>query len=145
MNAVIEVATAAKVLAQLRGRNAVKDAIRRQGLKVNNYKAREITSWAELFIEEHPDSINDGLFRVNLQGVAPDYTGGTYVWNDYPANNHGAIGVLGFADGHAGTHRWSDGALYPNPVKHSKNSNLAATAPYRDLIWLRSSTTVPAP
>ena|SRR5215469_4771623 len=99
---------------------------------------------AWVFIEEHPDSINDGLFRVNLQGVAADYTGGTYVWNDYPANNHGAIGVLAFADGHAGAHKWTDGALFPNPVKHSKNSNLAAIAPYSDLIWLRSRTSTPA-
>jgi prepilin-type N-terminal cleavage/methylation domain-containing protein len=100
---------------------------------------------AWVFIEEHPDSINDGLFRVNLQGVAADYTGGTYVWNDYPANNHGDVGVLAFADGHAAAHRWFDGAIFPNPVKHSKNSNLAANAPYSDLIWLRSKTTVPAP
>ena len=54
MNATFELTSAAKVLAQLRGRNAVKDAIRRHGLKVKDYKAREITSWAELFVEEHP-------------------------------------------------------------------------------------------
>jgi prepilin-type N-terminal cleavage/methylation domain-containing protein/prepilin-type processing-associated H-X9-DG protein len=95
---------------------------------------------AWVFIDEHPDSINDGLFRVNLQGVAADYTGGTYVWNDYPANNHGGAGVLAFADGHSEAHKWTDGALVPGPVKHSKNSNLAATAPYTDLIWLRSAT-----
>ena len=99
-----------------------------------------VNAW--VFIEEHPDSINDGLFRVNLQGVAADYTGGTYVWNDYPASNHGKIGVLAFADGHAQTHVWNDGVLYPNPVVHNKNNNLAAIAPYGDLIWLRSGTSV---
>jgi prepilin-type N-terminal cleavage/methylation domain-containing protein len=99
-----------------------------------------VNAW--VFIEEHPDSINDGLFRVNLQGVAADYTGGTYVWNDYPASNHGKIGVLAFADGHAVTHVWNDGVLYPNPVTHTKNNNLAAIAPYGDLIWLRSGTSV---
>jgi prepilin-type N-terminal cleavage/methylation domain-containing protein len=99
-----------------------------------------VNAW--VFIEEHPDSINDGLFRVNLQGVAADYTGGTYVWNDYPACNHGKIGVLAFADGHAQAHVWNDGALYPNPVVHQKNNNLAAVAPYSDLIWLRSGTSV---
>ena len=97
---------------------------------------------AWVFIEEHPDSINDGLFRVNLQSVAADYSGGTYVWNDYPACNHGKIGVLAYADGHAQTHVWNDGALYPNPVVHNKNNNLAAIAPYSDLIWLRSGTSV---
>jgi len=97
-----------------------------------------VNAW--VFIDEHPDSINDGLFWVNLQGVASDYTGGTYVWNDYPANNHGGNGVLSFADGHAASHKWTDTALVPNPVKHAKVSNLAATAPYSDLLWLRQAT-----
>ncbi len=95
---------------------------------------------AWVFIDEHADSINDGLFWVNLQGVASDGTGGTYVWNDYPANNHGSMGVLAFADGHSEAHKWTDGALIPGPVKHVKNSNLTATAPYSDLIWLRLAT-----
>ncbi len=98
------------------------------------------TAW--VFIDEHPDSINDGLFRVDLQGVAADYSGGTYDWADYPANNHGASGVLGFADGHATARKWTDAALVPNPVKHIKSSTLTATAPYTDLIWLRQATSV---
>jgi prepilin-type processing-associated H-X9-DG protein len=100
-----------------------------------------VNAW--IFIDEHPDSINDGLFRVNLQGVNTDgsMTGGTYQWNDYPANNHGGSGALSFADGHAEVHKWTDPALVPNPVKFSKNSNLMATAPYTDLIWLRMATT----
>ena len=97
-------------------------------------------SSAWVFIDEHPDSINDGLFRVNLQGVAADYTGGTYQWNDYPANNHLGMGVLGYADGHAAAHKWTDQALVPNPVKHAKNNSLMATSPYTDLIWLRQAT-----
>jgi prepilin-type N-terminal cleavage/methylation domain-containing protein len=97
-----------------------------------------VNAW--IFIDEHPDSINDGLFRMNLQGVAADYTGGTYTWNDYPANNHGGNGVLSYADGHVAAHKWTDPALVPNPVKHAKNNNLTATAPYTDMIWLRQAT-----
>jgi hypothetical protein len=37
----------------LRSRNAVKDAIRKQGLKVAQYTAREITSWAILYLEDN--------------------------------------------------------------------------------------------
>jgi prepilin-type N-terminal cleavage/methylation domain-containing protein len=97
-----------------------------------------VNAW--IFIDEHPDSINDGLFRVNLQGGAADYSGGTFEWNDYPANNHGGNGVLAFGDGHAAAHKWVDPALVSNPVKHQKNNNLMATAPYTDLIWLRQAT-----
>ena len=54
MSATIEVTTAARVLAQLRARNAVKDAIRRQGLKPSALTAAEIKGWAELFVADHP-------------------------------------------------------------------------------------------
>lgn len=98
-----------------------------------------VNTW--VFIDEHPDSINDGLFRVNLQGVSSvDYSGGTYVWNDYPANNHRGAGVLAYADGHAQARKWTDPALVPNPVTHVKINNLSATAPYTDIIWLRQAT-----
>jgi prepilin-type N-terminal cleavage/methylation domain-containing protein/prepilin-type processing-associated H-X9-DG protein len=97
-----------------------------------------VNAW--VFIDEHPDSINDGFFRVNLNGVAADGTGGTFTWNDYPANNHGGAGVLAFADGHASSHKWTDPALINNPVSHTKNNSLAATSPYSDLIWLRQAT-----
>jgi hypothetical protein len=53
--AVIQVTSAAKVLAQLRARNMVKDSIRRQGYKVSAYKAAQITEWARLYVEEHPE------------------------------------------------------------------------------------------
>lgn len=96
-----------------------------------------VNAW--VFIDEHPDSINDGLFRVNLQSVSADYTGGTYVWNDYPANNHGGSGVLAYADGHVAPHKWVDAALVPNPVKYSKISNLTAQN-NADLLWLRQAT-----
>jgi prepilin-type N-terminal cleavage/methylation domain-containing protein/prepilin-type processing-associated H-X9-DG protein len=99
-----------------------------------------VNAW--VFIDEHPDSLNDGLFRVNLQGVAADGTGGTYEWADYPANNHKGSGALSFADGHAEIHKWLDPNLVPNPVKHFKTSNLpAGPGPgYADLVWLRQAT-----
>ncbi len=101
---------------------------------------------AWVFIEEHPDSINDGLFRVNLQGVAADYTGGTYAWNDFPASNHGSLGVLAYADGHATTHNWTDPSIAHLPVTRSNSKPTPmATAPYSDLIWLRQGTSVLLP
>ena len=50
----IRVTSAAKVLAQLRARNMVKDHIRRRGEKLSAYKSAEITSWARLYVEDHP-------------------------------------------------------------------------------------------
>jgi prepilin-type N-terminal cleavage/methylation domain-containing protein/prepilin-type processing-associated H-X9-DG protein len=85
-----------------------------------------------VFIDEHPDSINDGLFSVDM--------GSTTFWKDWPASNHGNSGVLSFADGHVETHKWTDPSIANRPVIHSKPP-LPVTAPFTDYIWLQQHTT----
>jgi hypothetical protein len=68
----IQLTTAARVLAQLRARNAVKDQIRKQGLKVSDYKAREITGWADVYLDEHPELIPEAIANARamiLEGL----------------------------------------------------------------------------
>jgi len=91
-----------------------------------------VNAW--VFIDEHPDSINDALFRIDMRPTAN-------TWADWPASNHGGSGVLSFADGHAEAHGWTDPAIKDLPVKHIAHSALAATAPYTDLRWLQERTT----
>ena len=50
-----------------------------------------------VFLDEHPDSINDGYF-IN-QAYKWD-------WTDLPASYHNGAGCFSFADGHSETHRW---------------------------------------
>lgn len=57
-----------------------------------------------VFIEEHPDSINDGYFLDQ-----PDRAR----WMDLPAANHNGSANLTFADGHAETRRWISGSTKP--------------------------------
>jgi prepilin-type processing-associated H-X9-DG protein len=100
-------------------------------------KQADITSPAPVnawvFIDEHPDSINDALFRVAMRPS-------DNVWYDWPASNHGKSGALAFADGHAEIHRWTDPVIADHPVSHAKSSSLSATPPYTDLNWLRDRT-----
>jgi prepilin-type N-terminal cleavage/methylation domain-containing protein/prepilin-type processing-associated H-X9-DG protein len=64
-------------------------------------------SW--LFVDEHPDSIDDCILYTN-----PYFTSGTGQFTELPANDHGGSCGLGFADGHAEIHKWSDSlSLYP--------------------------------
>lgn len=58
------------------------------------------------FVEEHPDSINDGYFINKF---------GTYEWNDLPASFHGRVGNFSFVDGHAESHRWRNGSTMSAP------------------------------
>ena len=57
----IELTSAAKILAQLRGKAAVKDAIRRQGFKSSSITAAELAGWARLFVEDHPELVQAAL------------------------------------------------------------------------------------
>jgi hypothetical protein len=49
----IQLTSAAHCLAMLRSRAAIKDSLRAHGLKLTEYSAREITSWATLYLDDH--------------------------------------------------------------------------------------------
>ena len=59
-----------------------------------------------VFLDECPDSINDGLFHIyagtTLNGVTED------TWDDVPGAMHNGGCGVSFADGHAETHKWRD-------------------------------------
>ena len=62
-----------------------------------------------VFLDEHPDSINDGYFlnkAVEISG--PSLLGHSSVaqWIDLPASYHNGAASFSFADGHSETHRW---------------------------------------
>ncbi len=86
----------------------------RGGTNVNNpfyrqfMKLGDLQSAAEtfVFIEEHPDSINDGYFLNKAS------SGG---WTDLPASYHNGSANLSFADGHVENHRWLVPSTKPPP------------------------------
>jgi len=60
-----------------------------------------------VFLDEHPDSINDGYFIEQAPtGSAPAYTDADYNWIDLPASYHNGGGSFSFADGHTEIHHW---------------------------------------
>ena len=85
-----------------------------------------------VFIDEHPDSINDGFFRVDMN---------TTVWRDLPANYHGSSGVLSFSDGHAEVKKWTDPAINNLPDTRSPAPTPITPINSADLLWLRERTT----
>ncbi len=54
-----------------------------------------------IFLDEHPDSINDASYFPILNGY-----GGLYGWCDIPANYHNGACGFAFADGHSVIKRW---------------------------------------
>jgi len=89
-----------------------------------------------VFIEEHPDSINDGYFLNKPNSAA---------WFDFPASyNNGAVN-LSFTEGHAENHRW----LYSSTKRPARPfgarplpSHVLPAAERADFRWLMQRTTV---
>jgi prepilin-type processing-associated H-X9-DG protein len=65
-------------------------------------KITQITQPTEIFVflDEHPDSIDDGAFFNQPETV----TG----WINLPASYHNNSGVFSFADGSCSLHRWRE-------------------------------------
>jgi len=70
-----------------------------------------------LFVDEHPDSINDGYF---LNDANP-YT--LRHWGDLPASFHNGACGFSFADGHSEIHKWKSSATVL-PVRYSPGFQL---------------------
>ena len=57
-----------------------------------------------LIVDEHPDSINDGAFAVEMNTI----TDNSADWIDHPSSLHDGACGFSFADGHAIVHKWQD-------------------------------------
>jgi prepilin-type N-terminal cleavage/methylation domain-containing protein len=81
-----------------------------------------------LFIDEHPDSINDGWMITNP--TSPDE------WEDLPASMH--VGACGFSftDGHSQIHKWNDRVTL-QPVRYnSMNGAWPGASKSPDIQWM---------
>jgi prepilin-type N-terminal cleavage/methylation domain-containing protein/prepilin-type processing-associated H-X9-DG protein len=72
------------------------------------FKMAQVPKPAQIFvfIEEHPDSINDGYF-LNKPG--------SMKWIDLPASYHEGAVNISFTDGHLETHKWLCASTKPPP------------------------------
>jgi prepilin-type processing-associated H-X9-DG protein len=102
-----------------------------------------VNAW--VFIEEHPDCINDGFFWVKM--VPPPPIISSYHWQDIPGSNHGNAGVLSFADGHAEIKPWLDQNIRNRKVQATTTAysgfiGIDATPLHADtdLSWLQERT-----
>jgi len=115
------------------------------GVNTNNPGYKQFFHMSEIpeparifaFVEEHPDSIDDGYFINRFY---------SYKWNDLPASYHNGGANFAFADGHSEFHQWRMPKTMP-PARP-----LAAGLPFyvpqseaADLYWVLSRTSVARP
>jgi prepilin-type processing-associated H-X9-DG protein len=84
-----------------------------------------------VFIEEHPDTINDGYFMNQWDQIK---------WGNLPASYHNAAANLSWADGHIERHRWLANTVRP-PIKGGAGGGFIPSPP-DDYLWLRDRTSV---
>jgi prepilin-type N-terminal cleavage/methylation domain-containing protein/prepilin-type processing-associated H-X9-DG protein len=117
-----------------RGKNEFFPAYR-QWLKLSSVPS-PANYW--VFIDEHPDSINDGYFLNNPPGI------GNGSWVDLPASYHGGACGLSYADGHSAIHKWKSYATKV-PVRYLTNPSFPGfdVPGQQDYKWLMEQTAVP--
>jgi prepilin-type N-terminal cleavage/methylation domain-containing protein/prepilin-type processing-associated H-X9-DG protein len=86
-----------------------------------------------LFIDENPDSIDDGILYTN-----PNYSSGTGIFTEFPGSDHNGACGIGYADGHADIHRWRDPTTL-HKVTYTTTQQRAVTG-NQDLAWLAQHT-----
>jgi prepilin-type N-terminal cleavage/methylation domain-containing protein/prepilin-type processing-associated H-X9-DG protein len=97
-----------------------------------------------VFVDEHPDGINDGLFGMKMPAVT--LWPRAAVWDDVPASYHNGACGFSFFDGHAEIKKWFDSQTRP-PIRkvspaQGPNSGYQATSP-RDNAWMAERTSAP--
>jgi len=98
-------------------------------LKLSDIK-RPSPSSLWVFVDEHPDSINDGWLT--------DWWPGGGGWGDLAASYHAGSCGIGFADGHGEIHKWKDKGTLQPVTKQGLNGD--RTAP-NDTRWFMERTT----
>ena len=118
--------------------------ISQSGANTNNpqykqfFKVTQVPKPSEifLFIEEHPNSIDDGYFINRF---------GSQAWTRLPASWHRGAANLSFTDGHIEAHRWiNPSTLLPVQPGVAYLPIWVPSAEVMDFRWLMSRTSTGA-
>jgi prepilin-type N-terminal cleavage/methylation domain-containing protein/prepilin-type processing-associated H-X9-DG protein len=115
------------------------------GVNVNNpgykqfFKITQIPQPVEIFVflDEHPDSIDDGYF-LNKDAPAANgaYGAAADEWIDLPASYHNRSTAFSFADGHASLHRWLNAKTIQPSAPHGANLPIQIPDEHADFDWV---------
>ncbi|MEW6158915.1 MAG: type II secretion system protein [Verrucomicrobiota bacterium] len=90
-----------------------------------------------VLLDEHPASINDGFFVVDMRGYP---NASETKMPDFPASYHNRAGGIAFADGHSEIHKWQD----PRTILKDKaktTPSIPNNSNNKDVLWLWENTT----
>jgi len=108
---------------------------------VQFFKATSIPQPSDIFVflDEHPDSIDDGLLYTASYAVN--------IFTELPGNQHGGACGLAFADGHSEIHKWVDAVMtshtivrYLGPNDPGVTQRVPCSLSDQDMLWLDART-----
>ena len=91
-----------------------------------------------VFLDEHPDSINDGWYIFCNGGDPNERT----VWSDLPASYHNGACGFAFADGHSEIKKWMSPTTRRPVMQNTTGFPLQVGSDTRDIQWVGERTTV---
>jgi prepilin-type processing-associated H-X9-DG protein/prepilin-type N-terminal cleavage/methylation domain-containing protein len=94
------------------------------------YKNAEVSnpSGVFVFLDEHPDTLNDGFFMNVFAENA---------WGNLPGSYHNGAANLSFADGHTESHRWTAASTL-RPILKERPAGRIPANPGDDFEWLKA-------
>jgi prepilin-type N-terminal cleavage/methylation domain-containing protein/prepilin-type processing-associated H-X9-DG protein len=106
-------------------------------------KLGSIRSPAKTFVlvDEHPDTINDAAFAVQMAVPTMPSTMGDVRIVDFPASYHNGACSFSFADGHAEIHKWRGANIRRAVTGQLIQLDVPAGDSKNDVIWLSDMTT----
>ena len=120
----------------------------RWGVNINNPTYQQFLTESDLrdpskifvFLDEHPDSINDAAFATQSDGA---YNKGSARIIDFPASYHNGACGFSFCDGHSEIHKWI-GSKIKAPVHYNNNLQLNTSADdsWVDVSWMAQNATL---
>jgi prepilin-type N-terminal cleavage/methylation domain-containing protein/prepilin-type processing-associated H-X9-DG protein len=97
-----------------------------------------------LFVDEHPDSINDAAFATACTGNQPTDPPAAAQIIDMPGDYHNGACGFSFTDGHSEIHKWIGSKIAKAPIMYNGNIslNVAAGDSWMDAHWMGDNSTV---
>ena len=102
--------------------------------KISDFGGKMASSDCFVYLDENPQSLNDGWFLYHVTGNPPTV-------NDAPAVNHGHDTSFSFADGHAELNEWHDAFIHY--THQGVSSPLPGDPGGSDTVWLAQHSTYP--
>ena len=90
-----------------------------------------------VFLDEHPDSINDGFYAYCTGDGPPEIS----QWSDLPASYHNGAGGLSFADGHAEIKKWLDTTTKRPIMRTDITAPISTLGNVKDISWMLQKST----